>query len=413
MRRGWLVLVILAVVGLAAGATALVVSWNDRTPVRVGLLHSATGPYATVEQSMLEAELMAIEDINAAGGLLGRPVRAVVADGRSDPVTFASQARRLIYDERVSVLIGCWSSAARRSVRPVVEQAQHLLLYPPAFEGLESSSNIVYPGGPPNQLVAPVVAWCCDVRKARKFFVIGSDSLYCRAMGAQIKDQLQARQAELVEEVYVGRDVGEDRLDVNEAIVRIEKASPDVVMSTVEEPDQAAFYGRLRRAGITPERLPVISWTLGEEEVRRLPINDVVGQYAAWNYFQSIDLETNRQFVSKVKARYGADRVVSDNFQIAYESVWIWAQTVAELETDDPRAVNLNILRQSVNAPEGIITIDAETRHGWRPCYLGKVKPDGQFEILWSVKKPIRPIAYPTSRSQEEWDALVADMPNR
>jgi urea transport system substrate-binding protein len=340
-------------------------------------------------------------------------VRAVIADGRSDPASFASQARRLIYDDKVSVLIGCWSSATRRAVRPVVEEAQHLMIYPPAFEGLEDSPNIVYPGGPPNQQVVPVLGWACDVRKARKFFVIGSDSVYARAMGAQIKDQLQARQAQLVGEVYLGADTGEGQIDVIEAVARIERAAPDVVVSTVEGPSQAPFYGRLRRAGITPDRIPVIALALGEEEVRRLPIADVVGQYASWNYLQSMDQEQNKEFVRKVKARYGADRVIGDNFQIAYQSVRIWAQTVAEIESDDPEVVNLDILRQSVNAPEGIVTIDAETRHGWRPCYLGKVRPDGQFEIVWSVKKPIRPIPYPASRSREEWDALVDDVTNR
>src|SRR5262249_46551251 len=149
--------------------------------------------WAVYEKSMLEAELRAIDEINAAGGLLGRPVRAIVADGRSDPNTFARHAQRLIYDEQVSVLIGVWASEARKAVRPVVEEADHLLIYPPTYEGLEQSRNIIYVGGPTNQQVVPAVSWCYDERKARKFFVIGSNSLWARAVGAVVDDQLHAR----------------------------------------------------------------------------------------------------------------------------------------------------------------------------------------------------------------------------
>jgi urea transport system substrate-binding protein len=361
---------------------------------------------------MLEAELLAIDEINDAGGLLGRRVRAVVADGRSDPPTFAREARRLIEDEKVSVLIGCWASEARKAVRPVVEAADHLLIYPPEYEGLEQSPNIVYLGGPANQQVIPAVGWCREVRKAHKFFLIGSDSFWARAVGAVIKDQLQAFNAELLGEVFLvgGRDgegSGASRNEVNEAVARIERAAPEVVLSTVEGPDSLAFYGRMRHVGLTPDRVPVVSFCLDEEAVRRLPIADIVGQYAAWDYFQSIDRSENREFLRKVKARFGADRTVSDNSQCAYQSVRFWAETVDEAETDDVARINRGLLRQSINAPEGIITIDGETRHGWRPFYLGKVRPDGQFEIVWSILKSIRPIPYPSSRTRGEWEALV------
>jgi urea transport system substrate-binding protein len=410
MRRRWLVLVVIAVLGLAAGAVALMVPWGERAPILVGLLHSKTGPWAVAEQSMLEAELLAIEEINAAGGLLGRRVRAVEADGRSDAPTFARQAQRLIHDDKVSVLIGCWASEARRAVRPVVEEAQHLLIYPPQYEGLEESPNIVYTGGPANQQIIPTVGWCCDVRKARKFFLIGSESIHARAAGAVVKDVLKTRQAELVGEAYLGVDTGGVRDDVNDAVGRIERAAPDVVISTVEGADSPAFYGQLRRAGITPDRVPVLSFSLDEEGVRGLPIANVVGQYAAWDYFQSLDGAGNREFVRKFKAKYGSDRVVDDNLQIAYQSVRVWAETVDDVETADVQAVNHAIIRQSLNAPEGIITIDSENRHGWRPYYLGRVRPDGQFDIVWSLTRSIRPIPFPASRTQAEWEALLEDI---
>jgi urea transport system substrate-binding protein len=411
-RRRLIVGGLLAVLGLAGGAAALWASWGERTPILVGLLHSQTGPWAIVEKSMLEGELLAIEEINAAGGLLGRPVRAVIADGRSDARTFARQAERLIYDEKVSVLIGCWESDARKAVRPVVEDAHHLLIYPPSYEGLEQSPNIVYVGGPANQQVLPAVSWCREVRKARKFYLIGSDSLWARALGAVIKDQLHALGGELLGEVLLDGDdagggSGRIRNDVNEAVARIAKAAPDVVLSTVDGFDSLAFYGRMRHDGLTPERVPVISFILDEEAARRLPIADVTGQYAAWSYFQSVNRPENLAFIRRVRAKLGRDRVVSDCFQIAYQSVRVWAETVEDADTDDVQTINRQILRQSIDAPEGIIAIDAETRHGWRPLYLGKLRPDGQFEIVWSLSKPIRPVPYPASRSRSDWNALV------
>jgi urea transport system substrate-binding protein len=417
MSRRLVVGVVLTVLGLALvfGAPAVWAWWFERRPILVGLLHSQTGPWAGTEQSMLEAELLAIEEINAAGGLLGHPVRAVVTDGRSNPGTFAEQARQLIRDVKVSVLIGCWTAEARRAVRPVVEDAQYLLIYPPSFEGLEESPNIVYTGGPTNQNIVPAVSWCRNQRKARKFFVIGSDSFSARAQCAQLKDQLHALRGELVGEAYLGGPGTDssDRVDVNEAVRRIQQAAPDVVISLVEGTDNAPFYGRLRRTGIVPERTPVVSLSINEEDVRRLPIADVVGQYAAWNYFQSIDRPENKEFIRKFREKYGADRVIGDHTQIAYQSVRIWAQTVVEADTADMERVGRNIARQSLNAPEGIISIDADNRQGWRPFFLGRVQPDGQFEIVWSLTKPIRPVSYPATRSREEWDTLVQELRDR
>jgi urea transport system substrate-binding protein len=405
MRRWVLLGAVLAVLGSLAGGIALFVSWRDRTPILVGLLHSQTGPWAVTERSMLDAEMLAIEEINAAGGLLGRPVRAIKADARSDVPTSAQEAQRLIHDEKVSVIIGGWSSEARKAIRTVVEEAQHLLIYPPSYEGLEQSPNIVYVGGPANHQVTPAVSWFHDVKKARKFFLIVSDSLWAHAVAAVVKDQLHSLRAELVDEVSLGADEG--RLDVKEAVARIERTAPDVVISTVDGPDNATLYAQLRRSGITPDKIPVVSFSLNEEEARRLPIADVVGQYSGWNYFQSLDRPENREFARKFQERYGRDRVIDDDIQISYEAVRLWAQTVVEAGTDDVRTINREILRQSRNAPEGIITIDAENQHGWRPFFMGRVRPDGQFEILWSLTKSIRPVPYPSSRTREEWDTFV------
>ena len=252
------------------------------------------------------------------GRLLGgRRVEWVIADGRSDWPTFAREAERLIDQEKVSVIFGCWTSASRKSVKPVVEQKSHLLIYPMAYEGLEQSPNIVYTGAAPNQQVIPAVSWCYEHLKARKFFLVGSDYVWPHCVNEIVKDQLKALGAECVGESYILFGSA----DVEASVAAIGKASPDVIISTVVGDSNGPFYRRLHAAGILPERTPVLSFSIAEDELRKLPLQAMVGDYAAWNYFQSIDRHENRAFVRRFKAKYGADRVTSDVIEAAYNSV--------------------------------------------------------------------------------------------
>ncbi|MDR3635642.1 MAG: urea ABC transporter substrate-binding protein [Isosphaeraceae bacterium] len=403
MRRAWLwglsaVLVIAAVAGSALSVFGRV----DR-PIVVGILHSETGPKAISEKSMIHAEIMAIEEINARGGLLGRRLKPVIADGRSDWPTYAQQARKLIDDDHVSVIFGCWTSASRKNVRPVVEEKDHLLVYPMAYEGLEESPNIVYTGATANQQVIPAVTWSHDVLKAKRVFLVGSDYIWPHTVNAIIKDQLRALRLELVGEDYIFFGSA----DVDDVIAEIVKAKPDVIFSTVVGDSNLAFYDRLRRAGVKPDQSPVISFSIAEDELRVLASADTVGHYAAWNYFQSIDRLENQEYVRRFKARYGADRVTSDVITAAYNSVYLWAQAVTEADTEEVGKVRQSILRQSLNAPEGVIAIDRETQHTWRPFYLAKMRADGQFEIVYTTQKPVQPVPYPFGRSRSEWDAFL------
>ena len=379
--------------------------WHVEEPIRIGILHSGTGPLAISEQSMIDAELMAIDEINKEGGLLGRKVKAVVADGRSDPRVFAQEARRLIDQERVTVIFGCWASATRKSVKPIVEQADHLLVYPNAYEGLEQSPMIFYTGAAPNQQVIPAVNWCREALKARRFYLVGSDYIWPHCVNAIVKDQLKAFGAEVAGEYYIG--FGSTGSDVGDAIRAIKSAGPDVIISTVAGDTNAPFYQGLMTAGIGPERVPVIAFGIAEDELRSLPLKDMVGDYAAWNYLQSIDRPENREFIRRFQARYGTDRVTSDVIVASYNSVHLWAQAVKEGLSDRTAEVRKFLLHQSLNAPEGIISIDQETQHTWRPVYLGRIRADGQFDIVWKLDKPVRPVPYPAWRTRREWDQYV------
>jgi urea transport system substrate-binding protein len=407
-RKRWVLL------GIGLGVFALLVfagyllagSTVAKPPIMVGLLHSMTGPLGASEKPMVDAEVLALEEINAAGGLLGREVKWVIADGRSQPATFADQAQQLIARDRVSVLFGVFASHCRKAVKPVVEEKNHLLLYPAAYEGLETSPNIVYVGGPANQQVFPAVGWCREVLKARKFYLAGSDTVRARVVNALVHDQLRGHGGQVSGEEYVPPD----STDVAGLVDKIKEAAPDVVISTLEGAANAPFYEGLARAGVRADKTPVVSFSITEEELRTLPLKDVAGHYAAWHYFQSVDRPENAAFVRKFKARYGADRVTNDGATCAYNGVRLWAQTVTEAGTDDVPAVRKAVRRQSLDAAEGVVSIDAGNLQNWRPFLVGKIRPDGQFDVVFTLPKPIYPVPFPATRLRAEWDVFLREL---
>jgi len=361
----------LAVAALAAAAPA---GWLlldrllvDRRPIVVGILHSQTGPMAVSERSMIDAEVLVLEEIVRSGGLLGRPVRWVIADGASDGPTFARQAEKLIREHGVAVIFGCWTSACRKEVLRVVEAHDHLLVYPMAYEGLEQSPNIVYTGAAPNQQITPAVQWCREALQARRFFLVGSDYVWPRCVNAIVTDQLAGLDAELVGEAYIPfGSVAAD--DVARAIAT---AKPDVILSTVVGDSALPFARAVRAAGVDPERTPILTFAVAENELRGGDAGAMAGQYAAWNYFQSIDRPENEAFVATFRARYGADRTTSDVMAAAANSVRLWAQAVREAETAEVRQVR---------------------------------------DVVWTTGIPIRPVPFPATRTRPAWESFVDDL---
>ena len=401
----WLLVPVLA--ALAAGGWWLVDRFVlPRRPIVVGILHSQTGPMAVSERSMIDAEVLALEELNRQGGLLGRPIRWVIADGASEGPTFARQAESLIREHGACVIFGCWTSACRKSVLPVVEAHDHLLVYPMAYEGLEQSPNIIYTGAAPNQQITPAVQWCHDTLQARRFFLVGSDYIWPHCVNAIAADQIAGLGAELVGEAYL--PFGSTQAD--DLAARIAAARPDVILSTVVGDSALPFARAVRTAGLTPETTPIVTFAVAENELRGQAAASMTGNYAAWNYFQSIERPENLAFVRAFKTRYGADRTTSDVMVAAYDSVLLWAQAVREAETADVRPVRNAMRHQSMNAPEGIIAVDPETQHTWRPVFIGRVRDDGQFDVVWTSRTAVRPVPFPISRSRSEWEAFVADL---
>jgi urea transport system substrate-binding protein len=396
----------LIVLGLGL-AYVVTVLWHTEKPIRVGILHSRTGPLAISEKAMIDAEVMALEEINREGGIRGRKVEWVIADGRSDFKVFAQQARALIENEKVCVIFGCMTGLCRRSVKTVVEPANHLLVFPSNYEGMDLPASIVCTGPVPNQQVIPAVHWCLESLKTRKFFLAGcSEDTWSIVSNAIIKDQLKAMGAACVGEKYIPLS----GTGVSDVVAAIKAAAPEVVLSTVLGDANKPFFEQLSRAGLTPDKTPVISFGFAEEELHELPVKDMIGDYAAWNYFQSIDSPVNRAFVQRYKDKYGRERTISDGIVAAYNGVKLWALAVEENGTEATAEVVKSIRHQSLEAPEGVVSVDSESLHTWRPFYVGRIRSDGQFDVVWSLEKPVRPVPYPVLRSRAAWDAFIAKL---
>jgi urea transport system substrate-binding protein len=374
-------------------------------PIRVGILHSLSGPLEMSERSMVDAEVLALEEIKNSGGLLGRDVVWVVRNGASDPKTFAREARRLIEEDKVSVIFGGMTSACREAVDQEVERSDHLFIFPSNYEGLDVSQHVICTGPLPNQQTIPAVNWCFETLKARKFFLAGSADIMSYAIHMIIRDQLKAIGGTMVGEAFAEIDGH----GVTEMVAAIKASGADVVINSVVGEANKAFYHQLTEAGLPPAKLPVLSITITEDELRQLPVDEMVGDYAAWGYFQSIDRKENVEFVKKFQERYKADRPTSDSIASAYGSVMLWKQAVEEAYTAETSEVRKYLRRQSRNAPEGIVSVDYDTLHTWRPFHLGKIRPDGQFDVVWKLAKPVRPVPFPMFRTKAYWlDAMKA-----
>lgn len=394
---------------VAAGVAGAGASWlafggsTKRAPIKVGIIHSLTGTMAISERPVVDATMLAIEDINDRGGLLGgRRLVAMITDGASDPPTFRRESERLIVEEGVSVVFGCWTSASRRTTRPVFEQYDHLLFYPVQYEGLELSPAIVYTGAAPNQQVIPAVKWAMDNLGSR-FFLVGSDYVFPRTANAIITDQVRALGGAVLGEAYI--PLGDT--DVANMVERIRTSRPDAIFNSINGDSNVAFFKALRAAGITPAETPTVSFSISENELRSLGPADMVGDYAALNYFQSIARQRNLSFVERFHERFGLDYVIGDPMEAAWVGVNLWAQAVEQAGTDSVRAVRDAIRNQSLDAPEGVVFIDPETQHTWKTVRIGRIRDDGQFDVVWSSDKPVRPIPYPGYRTRSDWDAFL------
>ncbi|MGO4496549.1 urea ABC transporter substrate-binding protein [Paenibacillus sp. 2RAB27] len=365
--------------------TAPVASTSGDT-VPVGILHSLTGTMSISEVSVRDAELMAIDEINAAGGLLGKKIKPVIEDGASDWPTFAEKTKKLLQKDSVVTIFGCWTSASRKAVLPVVEQNKGLLWYPVQYEGVESSPNIFYVGATTNQQIIPAVTWLLQ-NKGKKFFLLGSDYVFPRTANKIIKEQLKADGGTLVAEEYT--PLG--HTDYNTIISKIKKEKPDVVFNTLNGDSNVAFFKQLKDAGISAKDLTTMSVSIAEEEVRGIGASVLDGHYTAWNYYQTTDTPENKKFVDAYKAKYGKDRVTDDPIEAGYTAVYLWAEAVKKAGSFDVEKVKAAAKGIEWNSPEGKVTIDGENQHIYKTARIGQITADGQIKEIWNSGKALKP----------------------
>ncbi|MDQ6966713.1 MAG: urea ABC transporter substrate-binding protein, partial [Mariprofundaceae bacterium] len=273
---------------------------TDETPIKIGILHSLTGTMAISEQPVVDATLLAIEEINTEGGLLGRQLVPVISDGQSKPSVFAGEAERLIKDEGVAVIFGCWTSASRKMVKPIVEQYENLLFYPVQYEGMELSPHIVYTGEVPSQQIIPAISWV-STHLGKRLYLIGSDYIFPRTANWLIHKQAALLGMQIVGENHLPLGT----TDFSQIVAEIARLKPDAVINTVNGDSNLAFFKAMFEAGLKAETTPVVSFSIGENELIGMPVEHVLGHYAAASYFQSIDTDENRAFIRAFKARFG------------------------------------------------------------------------------------------------------------
>lgn len=376
--------------------------WHNKPTLKIGILHSLTGSMSISEKPLVDALQFAIEEVNAAGGVNGQKIEAVVKDCRSDADYCAQQAEMLIRKEKVSVLFGCWTSDCRRAVRPVVEKLHHLLFYPLPYEGMEQSPNIIYTGAAPNQQLIPGTRWALD-HLGKRVYLVGSDYVFPRMANIIIKDILRVSSAVLVGERY--EPLGSDAM--NAVVTDLARQRPDVVLSTIVGSSNYAFFAAMDKAGISAKKIPVLSFRVAEVELASMPALNTAGHYAAWTYFQSLQSAQNQLFVSRFQKRFGPQVVLDDPMEASYIGVKLWAQAAREAGSAEPDQVQRTILRQTLLAPGGIVAIDPDNRHLWKTPRIGKIRRDGQFDIVWDAVQPMEPAPFPSYRLHEDWIQLL------
>ncbi len=350
------------------------------TEVTVGDLHSKTGTMAISETGSIQAETLAIEQINAMGGVLGRKIKVIYEDGASDWPTFAEKSKKLLVNDKVAAVFGCWTSASRKAVLPIFEKENGLLYYPTFYEGLEQSKNVIYTGQEATQQILAGLDWVVKEKKAKTFFLIGSDYIWPRTSNKIARKH--------IENVMKLKVVGEEyyplgHTQFNSLINKIKLQKPDVIYAIVVGGSNVAFYKQLKAAGVTAEKQTLLTISVTEDEILGIGGENVKGFYAAMKYFQSQDNPNNKKFVEAFKAKYGKNAVIGDVTQAAYLGPWLWKAAVEKagsFDVDKVAAASPGI--ELKTAPEGYVKIH-ENHHLWSKLRIGQALDNGQYKVLY------------------------------
>jgi urea transport system substrate-binding protein len=370
--------------------------------VKVGILHSLSGTMAISETSLRDVVLMAAEEINKSGGVLGHQIDPVVVDPASNWPLFAEKARQLITNDKVAVTFGCWTSVSRKSVLPVYEEYNQLLFYPVQYEGEEQSLNVFYTGASPNQQLIPAAQYMINELGMKKFYLLGTDYVFPRTANKVLKAFLISEgvpEANIVEEYTPFHH--QDYQTIVAKIKQFAASGSACVMSTINGDSNVPFYKEFANQGLTAEDCPIMAFSVAEDELRAMDVPPLVGHFAAWNYFQSIRSKGNRAFVRAFK-RYckakglpgGSKRVTDDPIEAAYFGVYVWKAAVEKAGTFDVDKVRQAVYGLEFDSPSGKKRMHDNNQHTLKPVYVGEIKKDGQFKIVWDSEGLVSPDSY-------------------
>jgi len=397
--RGRVVGFLWPVVALAVLVLPLAAPAEDT--IKVGVLHSLSGTMAISETALKDVALMTIAEINASGGVMGKKLVPVVVDPASNWPLFAEKARQLITQDKVAVVFGCWTSVSRKSVLPVFKELNGVLFYPVQYEGEELEKNVFYTGAAPNQQAIPAVEYLMSEEGggAKRFFLLGTDYVYPRTTNKILRAFLKSKgvaEAD-IEEVYTPFGHG----DYQTIVANIKKfalGGKTAVISTINGDSNVPFYKELGNAGLKATDVPVVAFSVGEEELRGIDSKPLVGHLAAWNYFMSLKNPANTAFIKKYRAYAkknhlaNADKVVTnDPMEATYVGIHMWKQAVEKAKSTDADKVIGAVGGQTFTAPSGfVLKMDETNHHLHKPVFIGEIRPDGQFNVVWKTKAPIR-----------------------
>ena len=384
---------------------------RDSEPIKIGILHSRTGTLAVSEEPVVEAVLLAIATINEEGGILGRKIVPVVVDGKSDDQIFARLAEDLIVKDKVAAIFGCWTSSSRKAVKPIVEKYNSLLFYSLDYEGIEASSNIIYLGEAPNQCLIPAATWSMR-NLGTTFFLVGSDYIFPRIANNILRDLIAVLGGTVVGEEYI--PLGSQNVDA--LVAKIGQAQPTVVLNSINGDSNIAFF---KECSVHLKNIPIMSLRVSETDIELIGAENAQNSYLVRSYFQTIQDTMNKKFISKIKNKLGDDTIVNAAIETAYFGVKLWKKAVIGARSFKVKDVIAQLPHAVMAIPEGMIQVDAENLHTWKPIRIGKINNSGQVDIIWQSENAIRPEPYPSEwlafafsqkiihKAKVDWDTIV------
>ncbi|MFI3303942.1 MAG: urea ABC transporter substrate-binding protein [Rikenellaceae bacterium] len=377
---------------------------SDEDVVEIGILHSLSGTMAISEVSLRDVLMMGIDEINAAGGVLGKQISPVIVDPASNVDLFAEKAKELLGKEKVSAVFGCWTSVSRKAVLPVFEEYGGLLFYPVQYEGQETSPNIIYSGGTPNQQLLPAVDYLLseDGGDFKKFYLLGTDYVFPRTANSIMKNYLLSKgipAANIIEEYTPFQH--QDYQTIVSKIKRFAAAGDACVLSTINGDSNVPFYKEFANQGLTAEDCPIMAFSVAEDELRAMDTEYLEGHLASWNYFQSEESAANKKFVENFKAYCaknnlpgGSSRVTDDPICWAYTDLYLWKAAVEKAKSFEVKDVIAALSNMEFSSPAGVVKMHDSNHHLAKYTYIGEIRRDGQFDIVSKTEALVSPEPY-------------------